>query len=40
MLSRELRKKALPELTRMSQDPNLDQRMKGWVGQALREIEQ
>ena len=40
MLSRELRKKALPELTRMSQDPNLDQRIKGWVGQALREIEQ
>jgi HEAT repeat protein len=40
MLSRELRKKTLPELTRMSQDPNLDQRMRGWVGQALREIEQ
>jgi HEAT repeat protein len=40
LLSRELRKKAVPELLRMSQDPNLDQRMKTWVGQALREINQ
>ena len=40
LLSRELRKKAVPELQRMSQDPNLDQRMKTWVGQALREIGQ
>lgn len=38
MLSRELRKKAIPELKRMSEDPNLDSRMKTWVGQALREI--
>ena len=40
LLSRELRKKAVPELMRMNQDPNLDQRMKSWVGQALREINQ
>jgi len=40
MLSRELRKQAIPELKRMSEDPNLDARMKTWVGQALREIAQ
>lgn len=40
MLPRELRKKAVPELQRMSQDPNADARMKSWVGQALREIQQ
>jgi len=40
MLPRELRKKAIPELTRMNQDPNLDQRMKSWIGQAIREIGQ
>ena len=40
LLSRELRKKAVPELQRMNEDTNLDQRMKTWVGQALREINQ
>ena len=38
MLSRELRKRAVPELVRISQDPNLDPRMKTWVAQALSEI--
>ena len=40
MLSRELRKTAVPELVRFSQDPNLDQTTKKWVYQALREITQ
>ena len=38
LLSRELRKRALPELVRWSQDPNLDPRMKTWVAQAVGEI--
>lgn len=38
MLSRDQRKLAIPELTRMSQDPDLDSRMKTWVSQALGEI--
>jgi len=38
MLSRDLRRKAVPELVRFSQDPNLDQTTKKWVFQALREI--
>lgn len=38
MVSRDLRKKAVPELVRFSQDPNLDQTTKKWVYQALREI--
>ncbi len=38
MLTRELRKKAVPDLIRFSQDPNLDQTTKKWVYQALREI--
>ncbi len=40
MLSRELRKKAVPELIRFSQEPDLDQTTKKWVYQALREITQ
>ena len=40
MLSRELRKKAVPELVRFAQDPNLDATTKKWVYQALREITQ
>jgi hypothetical protein len=40
MLSRELRKTAVPELIRFSQDPSLDQTTKKWVYQALREITQ
>ena len=38
MLPRELRKTAVPELVRFSQDPNLDETTKKWVYQALREI--
>jgi HEAT repeat protein len=38
MLSRELRQKAVPELVRFSQDPELDATTKKWVFQALREI--
>jgi HEAT repeats len=38
MLSRELRHKAVPELVRFSQDPDLDATTKKWVYQALREI--
>jgi hypothetical protein len=38
MLSRDLRKRALPELARLSQDPDLDPRMKTWVAQAINEI--
>ena len=38
MLSRELRQKAVPELVRFSQDPDLDATTKKWVYQALREI--
>jgi HEAT repeat protein len=40
MLSQDLRKQALPELVRFSQDPNLDETTKKWVYQALREISQ
>jgi len=40
MLSRELRQKAIPELVRFSQDPELDATTKKWVFQALREITQ
>jgi hypothetical protein len=40
MLTRELRLKAVPELVRFSQDPDLDQTTKKWVFQALREITQ
>ncbi|HET8548116.1 MAG TPA: HEAT repeat domain-containing protein [Bryobacteraceae bacterium] len=40
MLTRELRQKAVPELVRFSQDPNLDETTKKWVFQALREITQ
>jgi hypothetical protein len=40
MLSRELRQKAVPELVRFSQDPELDATTKKWVYQALREITQ
>lgn len=40
MLSRELRQKAVPELVRFSQDPDLDATTKKWVFQALREITQ
>ena len=40
MLSRELRQKAVPELVRFSQDPELDATTKKWVFQALREITQ
>ncbi len=38
MLPRELRKAAIPELIRFSQDPNLDATTRKWVYQALREI--
>ena len=38
MLPRDVRKTAVPELVRFSQDPNLDQTTKKWVYQALREI--
>jgi len=38
MLPRDLRKTAVPELIRFSQDPDLDQTTKKWVYQALREI--
>jgi len=38
MLSREMRQKAVPELVRFSQDPDLDAQTKKWVYQALREI--
>ena len=38
MLSRELREKAVPELVRFSEDPNLDATTRKWVFQALREI--
>ena len=40
MLTRELRQKAVPELLRFSQDPELDATTKKWVYQALREITQ
>ena len=40
LLSRELRRKAVPELVRFAQDPNLDATTKKWVYQALREITQ
>jgi HEAT repeat protein len=40
MLSRELRKKAVPELVRFSQDLNRDATTEKWVYQALREITQ
>ena len=40
MLSRELRQKAVPELVRFAQDPDLDATTKKWVYQALREITQ
>jgi hypothetical protein len=40
MLSRDLRQKAVPELVRFSQDPNLDAMTRKWVFQALREITQ
>jgi HEAT repeat protein len=38
MLSREERRKAVPELIRFSQDPNPDAQTHKWVYQALREI--
>jgi HEAT repeat protein len=38
MLSRELREKAVPELVRFGEDPNLDVTTRKWVFQALREI--
>ena len=38
MLSRELRKSAVPEVVRFSEDPNLDATTRQWVFQALREI--
>ncbi len=38
LLSRELRRKAVPELVRFSEDPNLDAMTRKWVFQALREI--
>ena len=38
MLSRDLRQKAVPELVRFSQDPDLDATTRKWVFQALREI--
>jgi HEAT repeat protein len=38
MLPRDLRKAAVPELVRFSQDPALDETTKKWVYQALREI--
>jgi len=38
MLTRDQRKKAIPELLRMSDDPTLDAQTRGWVFQALREI--
>ena len=38
MLSRELRRQAVPELVRFAEDPNLDATTKKWVFQALREI--
>lgn len=40
LLSRELRRKAVPELIRFGQDPNLDATTRKWVFQALREITQ
>ena len=40
MLSREQRRRAVPELVRFSQDPNLDPQTMKWVYQALREITQ
>jgi hypothetical protein len=40
MLTRELRRKATPELIRFSQDPVLDGTTRKWVFQALREITQ
>lgn len=38
MLSRESRRKAVPELVRFAQDPDLDSATRKWVFQALREI--
>ena len=38
MWSRDLRRKAVPELVRFSQDPALDATTRKWVFQALREI--
>jgi HEAT repeats len=38
MLSRELRREAVPELVRFGEDPNLDAVTRKWVFQALREI--
>lgn len=38
MLSRELRREAVPELVRFGEDPNLDASTRKWVFQALREI--
>jgi hypothetical protein len=40
MLTRELRQKAVPELLRFSQEPQLDATTRKWVYQALREITQ
>jgi HEAT repeat protein len=40
MLSSKMRRHAVPELVRFSQDPNLDATTKKWVFQALREITQ
>jgi len=38
MLSRDLRRKAVPELVRFGQDPGMDAITRKWVFQALREI--
>jgi hypothetical protein len=38
LLSRSLRKKAIPELIRFAQDESLDPTTRKWVFQALREI--
>jgi len=38
MLSSDLRQKAVPELVRFSQDPDVDATTRKWVFQALREI--
>jgi HEAT repeat protein len=38
MLSREQRRKAIPHLLAMTDDPALDAQTRGWVYQALREI--
>ena len=40
MLSREMRKQAVPQLIQFAQDPSLDATTRKWVFQALREITQ